>query len=222
MEENKEYDEYDKKAFIEAEIIPVIQELKRKCLVNKVPFCFSIAYKNKKSTKKNLKNANGGETKYYNDGLLPYPENIKLYENYFDNFLLAMRGGQFVSPVMANNIFAKEAEELSGFDEMTKAVLQEEDEDNFNTEVNLEIESDRTDEQLKQILESYDSVSVDMEDATEVVIEKKIKTKVENTVSYTSDIRHNDSNEINKEANYVESEVSSSGTGKLLIIDESF
>ena len=74
---------YNMQSLYTSKILPHINEIKKICKINNLPFFFSAAVKNEK-----------GKTKYVNDGVLTGSNSIGLYNDMFEKFLLVMHGGK--------------------------------------------------------------------------------------------------------------------------------
>ncbi len=81
MKEDINYTEYDLTHFYKTEIEPKVIEIKKLCRVNKLPFAFVAA----------LKNANG-KTEYKSEANLTGSNGINLYDDHFENYLMALNG----------------------------------------------------------------------------------------------------------------------------------
>ena len=82
-EDNLELVEYDLKGVYREEIIPRIEEIKKICRKNKIPFFCSFAVAN-----------NEKKTVYENDGNLTGSTDIKLYDDLFKKMLLVLNGAE--------------------------------------------------------------------------------------------------------------------------------
>lgn len=82
-ETNREINEYDLQALYKSKVEPHLTEMKKVCKLNNLPFFFTIAVKNEK-----------GKTKYLNDGVLTGSNNVGLYNDMFEKFLLVMHGAK--------------------------------------------------------------------------------------------------------------------------------
>ena len=80
---SEEIAEYNMQSLYTAQILPHINEIKKICKVKNLPFFISTAVKNEK-----------GKTKYVNDGVLTGSNQIGLYNDMFEKFLLVMHGGK--------------------------------------------------------------------------------------------------------------------------------
>ena len=75
--------EYNLQSLYTNKILPHLNEIRKICKVNNLPYFFSTAVKNEKE-----------KTKYINDGVLTGSNNIGLYNDMFEKFLLVMHGGK--------------------------------------------------------------------------------------------------------------------------------
>ncbi len=75
--------EYNMQNLYTSQILPHINEIKKICKINNLPFFISLAVRNEK-----------GKTKYINDGVLTGSNQIGLYNDMFEKFLLVMHGGK--------------------------------------------------------------------------------------------------------------------------------
>lgn len=74
---------YDKTELYEHKVRPLIEEIKKICQVNQLPFVCSCATSNK-----------DGETHYENDGVLTGSNGIVLYDDRMVKFLLCLQGAK--------------------------------------------------------------------------------------------------------------------------------
>lgn len=73
--------EFDYQSLYTSKIEPLLAEMKIICKLNKIPFFFAIATKNI-----------NGKTTYKNDGVLTGSNEIGLYDDMFERFLMVMHG----------------------------------------------------------------------------------------------------------------------------------
>ncbi len=76
-------DVFDYTEIYQKEILPKIDEIKKVCVKNKIPFLISCAPKNTQT-----------DTTYYNDGILTGSMNINLYDDRFERYLLVINGAR--------------------------------------------------------------------------------------------------------------------------------
>ncbi len=95
---DNEYTEYDLQGFYENEIAPLVNEILKKCKINRLPFVFSCCPYNK-----------DGESIYKNQGNLTGSNELTLYDDRFVRFLLVL-GGAKLAP-LADVSFDEEAQE---------------------------------------------------------------------------------------------------------------
>ena len=74
---------YNMQNVYNAEILPHVNEIKKICKVQNIPFFISTAVRNENN-----------KTKYVNDGVLTGSNQIGLYNDMFEKFLLVMHGGK--------------------------------------------------------------------------------------------------------------------------------
>ena len=76
-ESNKQFTEYDKTKLYEEKVLPLINEMRKICVLNNLPIFFACATKNK-----------DGKTEYAEEGILTGSAGIELYDDWFEKFLL--------------------------------------------------------------------------------------------------------------------------------------
>ncbi len=80
---SQRYTEFDATDIYKEKLEPMIIEMKKICKINKIPFFFSIAYKNDQNS-----------TTYHNDGVLPGSNFVDLVDDKFRKYLMVLNGAK--------------------------------------------------------------------------------------------------------------------------------
>ena len=80
--------EFDAKQLYDKKIHPLVEEIRKICIVAKVPFFITTVVKSTKNS-----------TEYKNDGILTGSNEIHLADDKFERFLMVCRGAEIKSPI---------------------------------------------------------------------------------------------------------------------------
>lgn len=119
-ENNTQYTEYDASSIFSSKIAPHLEEIKKICKVNQIPFFFSCAVSNKK-----------GKTIYENDGNPTGSNDIYLYDDMLERYLLVTCGAK-LAPIGAINKMDDE-----GMDYLALDLSEDEGDDREDNIINI-------------------------------------------------------------------------------------
>nr|WP_297765702.1 hypothetical protein [uncultured Butyrivibrio sp.] len=117
--ETTAYTEYDMTKLYEAKVLPLINEIEKICVMEKLPIFFSCAVKNE-----------NGKTEYKQEGILTGSTGVELYQDRFTKFLLV------------DKLNLVPATKLATFDEnsLGAAAMEYINDSNFDDDGNLSVE----------------------------------------------------------------------------------
>lgn len=124
--ESKQYTIYNKKKEFEKEILPLLDEVRKKCMLMQIPFFYSTAVANEDNT-----------TDYVSDGILTGSFDIILYDDKFTNFLLAIqeKGFRVVPNIRSEeNLAMQVGNYIDDAIELGEMMEEEDDDDTFEEE----------------------------------------------------------------------------------------
>lgn len=175
--------EYDKQKLFDEKIMPLIKEIRKICIVEKIPFCASFAVANVKVKNKKKKKPTDPEylydTKYVNEGILTGTLGLNLYTNHFEKYILALRGGTVLTPEQADSLkihetisslLSNDETQFSDYEyeeaELMEAFLSNKSSDNNETDEN----PDEIDTEIAEVIEAEEKQEAEID-------EKEVKKK---------------------------------------------